>query len=205
MTKVSSHDPTQSMEEILQYLHLSPMFNFGQQQHFEDLSNDMKVFNNLAEHFKSYYKYGRKLCTELMTIKKLFDSIEFISKDGKFKMLLDSFQWAAAAFENHFHVVNNSIISQLNSYPPKQIVTLNEKSQAFQKALSDYYAYEDKYVSLSNTLQASSKESKTQKIQSLHGLLSTSFFDYVTKMEHIEMGIKTLVLDSVCTNLLNFH
>jgi len=190
-------------EEAMQYMHLTPAFIVEQKRRYDELNNYGHQMKGLVEHFISYANYGKKLCEDLNAIRESFSNIDFICTDPKFSPFLNSLSWVSKAFETHFNTVESQISVPLAKYTEEDLPSLADKEKEYQKSLQNYSLAEEKYISTPSNAKQAIREERQQNITMSHTLLALGFFDFSSKMESLELSLKTFMLESVCSIFLH--
>lgn len=185
---------TELTDEILQYMHQSPVFNTTKQRQFEYLRHVASEITTISNHFTLYADIGQKLRTEFANLRKSFDNMELICTDMSVKPLCEIFAAVDTAFSQHFHVVNEKIVKPLNAFVATHIDPLPELEKRNQKELVLWNTEEEKYVAMkTQSKEGKKKREKDPDIEKQHLAATSAFFDFATKMELIELKMKALL------------
>ena len=188
-----TQDVFEPTDETLQYMHQTPLFDLEQQKKFEYLRHVASEITTISNHFTSYADIGLRMCAEFENLRKSFDSMEFICTDASIKPLCEIFAAVDGAFSQHFHIVNDKIVQPLKDFVTKHIESLPDLEKKNQKELLMWNAEEEKYVTLKPQIREEKKQEKERELETQHRIATLAFFDFTTRMEMIELKLRSLL------------
>jgi hypothetical protein len=180
-------------ENVLPFMHATPVFNFEQQHRYQDLLNVGAEIQSIAGHFTVYADLGQKMCAEFASLRKSFERMEVMAADASIRPLGRLFAAVDRAFSCHFNDVARKIVTDLNAFVKRELEELGVLEHEHQRLLKDYHSAEDEYT----TLKAQSTQAKKTKTEhaltQAHTCSTLAFFEFCQKMERIELKIRSIL------------
>jgi hypothetical protein len=179
--------------QILQFMHLTPVFNFEQEHRYQDLRNIGSEIQSIASHFNAYADLGQRMCSEFASLRKTLSRMEVMSTDAFLRPLGKLFHAVDRAFTCHFNDVAQKIVPDLNSFVKKELEELSTLEREHQRLLKDYNSAEEDYTNLKAQVSKPKKEKVEQALKQAHTRSTLASFEFFQKMEGIELKIRHIV------------